>query len=73
MPFILRSVTLAGINSVYCPMPLRVEAWRRLALDLDLDLLDSLTTTVGLGVAVGVAERIMRGEVRGRTVVRIRD
>ena len=73
MPFILRSVTLAGINSVYCPMPLRVEAWRRLALDLDLDLLDSLTTTVGLDEAVGVAERIMRGEVRGRTVVRIRD
>ena len=73
MPFILRSVTLAGINSVYCPMPLRVEAWRRLALDLDLDLLDSLTTTVGLDEALGVAERIMRGEVRGRTVVRIRD
>jgi len=73
MPFILRSVTLAGINSVYCPMPLRVEAWRRLALDLDLDLLDSLTTTVGLDEALGVAERIMRGEVRGRTVVKIRD
>ena len=72
MPFILRSVTLAGINSVYCPMPLRLEAWRRLERDLDLDLLDSLTATVDLAGAVGVAERIMRGEVRGRTVVDVR-
>jgi acrylyl-CoA reductase (NADPH) len=72
MPFILRSVTLAGINSVYCPMPLRLEAWRRLERDLDLELLDSLTATVDLAGAVGVAERIMRGEVRGRTVVDVR-
>ena len=72
MPFILRSVTLAGINSVYCPMPLRLEAWRRLERDLDLDLLDSLTATVDLDGAIGVAERIMRGEVRGRTVVDVR-
>ena len=72
MPFILRSVTLAGINSVYCPMPLRLETWRRLERDLDLELLDSLTATVDLAGAVGVAERIMRGEVRGRTVVDVR-
>jgi acrylyl-CoA reductase (NADPH) len=72
MPFILRGVTLAGINSVYCPMPLRREAWNRLASDLDLDLLDSLTASVGLDGAIGVAERIMRGEVRGRTVVDVR-
>jgi acrylyl-CoA reductase (NADPH) len=73
MPFILRAVTLTGINSVYCPRPLRLEAWDRLAHDLDLDLLDSLTTSVGLGEVIGVAERIMRGDVRGRTVVRVRD
>ena len=72
MPFILRGVTLAGINSVYCPMPLRVEAWRRLEHDLDLDALDSLTETVPLDGAIGVAERIMRGGVRGRTVVDVR-
>lgn len=73
MPFILRSVTLTGINTVYCPMPLRREAWDRLARDLDLDLLDSLTASVGLGDAVGVAERIMRGEIRGRTVVDVQN
>jgi acrylyl-CoA reductase (NADPH) len=69
LPFILRGVTLAGINSVFCPVPLRAQAWSRLATDLDLDLLDSLTTTVPLADAVTVAERIMRGEMRGRTVV----
>jgi acrylyl-CoA reductase (NADPH) len=73
MPFILRSVTLAGINSVHCPMPLRREAWNRLATDLDLDLLDSLTASVPLSEAIGVAEQIMNGGVRGRTVVRVQD
>ena len=73
MPFILRGVTLAGINSVFCPTPLREEAWSRLATDLDLDLLDSLTETVSLDGAIGVAERIMAGEVRGRTVVDVRN
>ena len=73
MPFILRGVTLAGINSVFCPAPLREEAWSRLATDLDLDLLDSLTTTVPLADAVAVAERIVRGEIRGRTVVDVRN
>lgn len=72
MPFILRGVSLVGINSVYCPLPLRVEAWRRLARDLDLDLLDSLTASVGLDGAIGVAEAIMQGSVRGRTVVDVR-
>ena len=73
MPFILRGVTLAGINSVFCPAPLREEAWSRLATDLDLGLLDSLTTTVPLADAVAVAERIVRGEIRGRTVVDVRN
>jgi len=53
-------------------MPLRTEAWSRLARDLDLDLLDSLTTSVGLDGAIGVAEAIMAGTVRGRTVVDVR-
>ncbi|TBN58209.1 oxidoreductase [Glaciihabitans arcticus] len=69
MPFILRSVTLAGINSVQAPLALREDAWARLATDLDLDLLDSLTETASLGEATTVAERIMSGGVRGRTVI----
>jgi acrylyl-CoA reductase (NADPH) len=73
MPFILRSVTLTGINSVYCPRPLRVEAWNRLATDIDVALLDSLTDTVPLGEARTVAERILAGEIRGRTVVDVRN
>ena len=73
MPFILRGVSLVGINSVYCPLPLRVEAWRRLAHDLDLDLLDSLTASVGLDQAVDVAHAIMAGTVRGRTVVDVQN
>lgn len=69
MPFILRGVTLAGINSVFCPAPLREQAWARLATDLDRGLLDSMTTTVPLADAESVAQRIVRGEIRGRTVV----
>jgi acrylyl-CoA reductase (NADPH) len=72
MPFILRGVSLVGINSVYCPLPLRTEAWRRLARDLDRDLLDSLTTSVGLDGAIDVAHAIVDGTVRGRTVVDVR-
>ena len=73
MPFILRAVTLAGINSVYCPVPQRELAWQRLAADLDPALLDSLTETVGLADAREVADRIMTGGVRGRTVVDVRN
>jgi acrylyl-CoA reductase (NADPH) len=72
MPFILRSVTLAGINSVFAPAALREEAWGRLASDLDLGLLDSLTTSVPLTEAKDVAARILEGRVRGRTVVDVR-
>jgi acrylyl-CoA reductase (NADPH) len=73
MPFILRAVTLTGINSVYCPMPARRTAWKRLASDLDLGVLDSMTETVALADAIGVAERILAGGVRGRTVVDVRN
>jgi acrylyl-CoA reductase (NADPH) len=71
MPFILRGVTLAGINSVFCPTPQRLEAWNRLATDLDPALLDSLTSTIGLADAVDAAERIMAGTIRGRAVVAV--
>ena len=69
MPFILRGITLAGINSVFCPRGRRQEAWNRLAMDLDLSLLDSLTETVSLSDSLALADRILAGEVRGRTVV----
>lgn len=72
MPFILRAVTLAGINSVFAPTTMRTTAWRRLARDLDPAVLDSITTIVPLRDALKVAERILTGEVRGRTVVDVR-
>lgn len=72
MPFILRSVALLGVDSVLAPMALRLQAWERLARDLDLDLLDSLTTEIGLDEAIEAATRLMDGQVRGRIVVRTR-
>ncbi|NNC12707.1 oxidoreductase [Planctomonas sp. JC2975] len=72
MPFILRGVTLAGINSVEAPRSLREEAWSRLASDLDAHLLDAMTETIGLADAIGAADRILAGQIRGRTVVDVR-
>ncbi|WP_213816042.1 MDR family oxidoreductase [Glaciihabitans sp. dw_435] len=72
MPFILRGVTLLGINSVEAPRRMRLEAWDRLSWDLDFDLLDSLTTEVSLTDAAGAAARTLAGESRGRTVVNVR-
>jgi acrylyl-CoA reductase (NADPH) len=68
-PFILRGVTLAGIDSVMCPKAERLEAWARLARDLDLRHLAGLTEEVALGDAIAAAERLMAGQVRGRIVV----
>ncbi len=72
LPFILRGVILAGIDSVYAPLELRQTAWNRLATDLDLGLLDSMTTTISLADAPAQAERILAGQVRGRIVVDVR-
>lgn len=69
MPFILRGVNLAGINSVECPRPRREAAWALLARDLDLDLLDSLSSSVSLAGAIAAGQSILRGELRGRSVV----
>jgi acrylyl-CoA reductase (NADPH) len=71
MPFILRGVSLLGVDSVMAPMSLRLEAWRRLAQDLDTALLVSMVTEIGLDDAAEAAARLMAGQVRGRTVVRI--
>jgi acrylyl-CoA reductase (NADPH) len=72
MPFILRAVTLTGINSVFAPRALREEAWGRLATDLDPALLDGMTETIGLADAVGRAGDVLAGRVRGRLVVDVR-
>jgi len=68
-PFILRGVTLAGVDSVMAPRELRIEAWRRLATDLDLSRLAVMTKEVGLGEAIPLAARLMEGQVRGRLLV----
>lgn len=69
MPFILRGVSLVGINSVYEPYDLRVEAWNRMATDLDPAKLASMTQVVGLSESLNVAPQILKGQVRGRVVV----
>jgi acrylyl-CoA reductase (NADPH) len=68
-PFILRGVTLAGIDSVMAPKPLRVEAWSRLAKDLDLKKLDAMTSRAVLKDVLTLAPEILAGHVRGRVVV----
>lgn len=68
-PFILRGVTLAGIDSVMAPQAARREAWDRLARDLDLDKLASMTTRIGLAEVPATASAILAGKVRGRVVV----
>lgn len=72
MPFILRGVTLAGVDSVMAPQALRQEAWRRLAKDLDLGKLESLSTEVSLEDAIGTAHKLMAGEISGRIVVNVK-
>lgn len=70
-PFILRAVNLLGIDSVYTPMAVREACWSCLVRELDPDALDSMTRQIGLDDAIPMANRILAGEVRGRTVVRI--
>jgi acrylyl-CoA reductase (NADPH) len=72
-PFILRNITLAGIDSVNAPTSARLQAWDRLARDLDLGKLATSVQRVGLGGAVQVGQDILQGKVRGRTVVDVND
>lgn len=68
-PFILRGVTLYGIDSVMAPLGVRQAAWQRLALDLDITKLDALTREIGLSEVIAVAAELLEGKVRGRVVV----
>ncbi len=70
-PFILRGVSLLGINSVTTPQPKRRAAWERLARELDHDKLAAMTQTVPLPGVDTVAQAILDGRVRGRTVVEV--
>ena len=70
-PFILRGITLAGIDSVMAPLALRQQAWARLARDLDIAKLESMIDEISLEEAVPRARDLMDGKSRGRIVVRI--
>ena len=71
MPFILRGVTLAGIDSVMAPLAKRQQAWDRLAIDLDAAKLEAIAVEVPLSQAVEKAAALMAGTVRGRVIVKI--
>ena len=71
MPFILRGVTLVGVDSVMAPIALRQRAWSRLAQDLNPAVLESMIEEVPLEAAIDKAHALMDGKVRGRVVVRI--
>ncbi|MDD3326167.1 MAG: oxidoreductase [Zoogloea sp.] len=68
-PFILRGVTLAGVDSVMCPRAERLVAWQRLAADLDVAKLERISREVGLAEAIPLAASLLNGEVRGRIIV----
>jgi acrylyl-CoA reductase (NADPH) len=68
-PFILRGVSLLGIDSVMAPLAPRQLAWDRLARDLNASALDRISKTVGLAEAIGAAEDIVTGAIRGRVIV----
>ncbi len=71
MPFILRGITLVGIDSVMAPLPRRQQAWDRLARDLDPARLETITEEVSMAQAPARAADLMAGKVRGRVVVKI--
>jgi len=71
MPFILRGVTLAGVDSVMAPLQLREEAWRRLAQDLDIAKLECLSQEIGLAQSIDAAATLMAGQLTGRFVVNV--
>jgi len=68
-PFILRGVSLIGINSVTAPKAVRIEAWKRLASDLDKTKLAEMTSTIKLPDVLDIGPKILAGEIRGRVVV----
>ena len=70
-PFILRGVSLLGIDSVMAPLALRQEAWARLARDLDPEKLEAITTEIGFQDVIEAAKDIVDGKIRGRVAVKM--
>jgi acrylyl-CoA reductase (NADPH) len=70
-PFILRGVSLLGIDSVMCPSPVRAEAWRRLETDLEAAKIAAMVKQIGMAEVIGAGQQIVEGKVRGRIVVKI--
>src|SRR5277367_6258654 len=70
-PFILRGVSLLGIDSVHCPIARRLEAWQRLETDLDRSKFAAMVSEIGLADVIAAGRRIVEGQVRGRIVVKI--
>ncbi|MCP4717832.1 MAG: oxidoreductase, partial [Desulfobacteraceae bacterium] len=68
-PFILRGVSLIGIDSQHCPMPLRQTLWEHLSSDWKPDMLESMSTRVNLENLGPSIEKILKGQLRGRTLV----
>ena len=69
LPFLLRGVNLLGIDSATCPTLRRRAAWARLAADLPMDQLDAMTSEAGLAELPSLAGKILKGQIRGRTVI----
>ncbi|AFJ03815.1 Alcohol dehydrogenase [Methylophaga frappieri] len=72
-PFILRGVTLVGIDSVLCPQPLRNQAWQRLARDLDMQKLEMMTKTIRLADVKHHAKALLNNQSQGRLVVKVKE
>ncbi|MCB1966942.1 MAG: oxidoreductase [Candidatus Accumulibacter sp.] len=70
-PFILRGVTLYGIDSVMAPLSVRQEAWERLGRDLEIAKLDAISHEIALSEAIAVGRELLEGKVRGRVVVKV--
>jgi acrylyl-CoA reductase (NADPH) len=69
LPYILRNIALLGIDSVMAPYEVRTQAWERLARDLDVSKLESVTQVLGLDAAIPTAREILSGTIRGRVVI----
>ena len=71
IPFLLRGVSLLGVDSVMCPVERRVAAWERLAKELSRERLGGMTREVSLDEVATLGQKILDGEVRGRTLVNV--
>ena len=69
MPFILRGVSLVGVDSVYCPLKDRIEAWERLSTDLNLEHLEKMTSVIPIQDVMIASKNMIEGKSYGRIVV----